>query len=377
MFEIYFRLASRWTGVQVPECFSSRVQDMQRFDKFEEVVQCQEANEFLDKLSPRKGNIFYVESCGSYRDTRLHWLYRGQSDNEHSLVPSAFRKGPACPLAAFGDVGHDRKSQVKVEIQALGRFFSLADATGLPLPEDSQKLRTTFSYFRSRKYLEHGNPDEWPPSELWSLLGLAQHYGLPTRLLDWSRRAIVAAFFAAEGAALKYADAKAKANDSSLDLSLQTKRLVVWAFGFWRFAERVGKRPDDGPLEALFGDPELEKLPIVPIVAPHAHNPNLHAQDGLFTLVRQLPEADPEKGFDPEKDYDAPLDQVAPLYKVTDSSDASLAGYKPIIYRITLPWSEAGDLMDQLSQEGINAATIYPGFNGVVTTLKQEWKYAP
>jgi hypothetical protein len=59
-----------------------------------------------------------------------------------------------------------------------------------------------------------------------------------------------------------------------------------------------------------------------------------------------------------------------------DSSDASLAGYKPIIYRITLPWSEAGDLMDHLSQEGINAATIYPGFNGVVTTLKQEWKYA-
>lgn len=349
---------------------------MERYDKFEEVVECEEAKEFLENLSPRKSNIFYVESSGSFRDTRLHWLYRGQADNEHPLVPSAFRKGPACPLAAFGAVGHDRRSQVKVEIEALGRFFSLADATGLPLPEDSQKLRTTLKYFRSQKYSYHGNLDEWPPSELWSLLGLAQHYGLPTRLLDWSRRAIIAAFFAAEGAALKYAEARAKAQNSSPDLSMQKKRLAVWAFGFWRFAKRVGERPDDGPLEPLFGDPELENLPIVPIVAPHANNANLHAQDGLFTLVRQLPKADLEKGFDPERNYDAPLDQIAPMYKVTNSSDANLGGCRPIIYRITLPWSEAGDLMDQLSQEGINAATIYPGFDGVVTALKQERKYA-
>lgn len=141
----------------------------------EVVEQCAEAEEFLEKLSPRKGDIFYTEPSGSYRDTRLHWLYRGQADNEHSLTPSAFRKEPACPLAAFGKVGHDRKSQVEAEIKAFARFFSLADATGLPLPEDSQKLRTTLSHFRSPKYLDHGNLNEWPPSELWSLLGLAQH----------------------------------------------------------------------------------------------------------------------------------------------------------------------------------------------------------
>jgi hypothetical protein len=87
--------------------------------------------------------------------------------------------------------------------------------------------------------------------------------------------------------------------------------------------------------------------------------------------VRQLPKTDPEK------DYDAPLDQVAPFYKVTNSRDANLGAYSPILYRITLPWSRAANLMDQLSQEGINAATIYPGFDGVVTTLKQERKYMP
>lgn len=84
----------------------------------------------------------------------LGWIYRGQSDIEWDLLPKAGRK----EYALDG-------------IRDLGRF-------------NEWKMN-------SIAYIDI-------PQNEWEVLAIAQHFGLATRLLDWSLNPLVALFFAAE-----------------------------------------------------------------------------------------------------------------------------------------------------------------------------------
>jgi len=290
------------------------------------------AGDFLAALSPQHA-LWGPEP----RD----WCFRGQGRAEWKLSPSALRPGASlgyAPGAATAPAPTAR-AQLQAEYALLLDFMRAADSQGLPIPDDSQTFRTPEEWIaRVAPAVELALTGRayWPPSLFLSITALAQHHGVPTRLLDWSERSLIGAYFAASFGAQ---------NSSPPDA-----RVCVWALNFSYLARRW---------------PDADARVLI-VTAPKASNPNLLAQSGVFTVAR-IRNVDPD-----EAPATTPLDEV-----ILDGHDPSWGG--PVIRQLTLPGAACPELLRRLHDEGVDAAAMFPGLDGAVQALGERrlWDRAP
>lgn len=220
-------------------------------------------------------------------------------------------------------------SSISMEQDETREFARLADEVGLDIdlapakPDIDLVGAISSGVFSDERFLPN------------TVAALAQHHGIPTRLVDWTRNPMTAAYFAAEDA---YRRSRKLRKVSGM-------RLVVWAVNTARIQRK-------------------SKVHVLRL--PTHKSTFVRAQRGVFLFDKVAEEAFVRDG------------RMRCLSEALDEATSSPAhGPPPAVIKLTLPWAWSRHLLGAMILEGFSRAHLMPTLDNVATIARQHLDQDP